>query len=100
VALSEKHRTRFYEHFVEHVGEEAAEDMLAQFPSRDVDELATKDFVAAQISGVRAEMADVRVEIAGLRSEMAHQTDRLMTRIQVAAAVGFGFLGVVLVLTR
>ena len=93
MALSEKYRSRFYEHFVEHVGEEAAEAMLAQFPSRDVDEPATKDFVAAQIAELRAEVADLRVEVA-------HQTDRLMTRMQIAVGMGFGFAAIVTVLTR
>jgi hypothetical protein len=100
VALSEKHRTRFYEHFVEQVGEEAAEAMLAQFPSRDVDELATKDFVAAQIAGVRTEIADVRVEVAELRAAIAHQTDRLMTRLQIMFGLGIGFLAVLSTLTQ
>ncbi len=100
MALSEKYRSRFYEHFVEHVGEEAAEAMLAQFPSRDVDELATKDFVAAQIATVRAEMSEIRVELSELRVDVAHQTDRLMTRLQVAAGLGFGFMAFVTVLTR
>ena len=98
MALSEKHRSRFYDHFVEHVGEEAAEAMLAQFPARDLDEPATKDFVRAEIAGVRAEIAGVRVEIADLRTELsgqiAAQTDRLMTRMQWAVGMGFGFVAV------
>jgi hypothetical protein len=76
---------------VEHVGEEAAEAMLAQFPSRDADEPATKDFIAAQI-------AEVRSEIAELRVDMARQTESLMNRMQVAAGLGFGFMAVVLVI--
>jgi hypothetical protein len=98
VALSEKHRSRFYDHFVEHVGEEAAEAMLAQFPSRDLDEPATKDFVRAEIAGVRAEIAKVRADMAEmemrLNAQFAVQTDRLMTRIQWAVGMGFGFLAV------
>jgi hypothetical protein len=97
VALLEKHRTVIYAHFVEQVGEEAAEAMLAQFPSRDLDEPATKDFVAAQIAAVRADMAELRAE---LTDRIDAQTDRLMTRIQIFIGAGFGFLGVVLVLTR
>jgi hypothetical protein len=122
VALSEKYRSRFYEHFVEHVGEEAAEAMLAQFPSRDADEPATKDFVGTQVATVRAEMAQLRVEMAELRVDLVQQmadvrvdllhqmaelradfdrrTDRLMNRMQIVAGLGFGFLAVVLVVAR
>ena len=67
--------------------------MLAQFPSRDVDELATKEFVAAQVADVRAEIADVRVLIA-------QQTDRLMTRMQITVGMAFGFFALITVLTR
>ena len=91
MALSEKHRSRFYDHFVEHVGEEAAEAMLAQFPARDLDEPATKDFVRAEIAGVRAEIASLRTDLSG---QIAAQTDRLMTRMQVAVGMGFGFVAV------
>jgi hypothetical protein len=97
MALSEEVRTQFYEHYVEHVGEEAAEAMLSQFPTRDVDELATKEFVQLEIS-------KVHVEIAALRLEIAHQTDRFMTRMQVAFGFATGFLSVLLtalaILTR
>ena len=91
MALSEKHRTRFYEHSVEHVGEEAAEAMLAQFPARDLDEPATKDFVRAEIAGVRAEIAQVE---ARLSAQIAAQTDQVMTRMQLAVGMGFGFVAV------
>ena len=111
MALSEKHRSRFYDHFVEHVGEEAAEAMLAQFPSRDADELVTKAHldlrvveldlrfahVDAEFAKVRAEMTEMRAELTALISS---QTDRLLTRMQVLMGAGFGFLSVVLVLTR
>jgi hypothetical protein len=91
VALSEKHRNRFYEHFVEHVGEEAAEAMLAQFPSRDADELATKGFVLGQASLLRTEMAQMEMR---LNAQFAAQTDRLMARMQWAVGMGVGFLAV------
>jgi hypothetical protein len=111
VALLEKYRTVIYAHFVEHVGEEAAEAMLAQFPSRDVDEPATKEFVALQVAKLEARFAEVDAEFAKVRAEMAEmraelvglitsQMDRLMTRMQVLMGAGFGFLSVVLVLTR
>ena len=37
--------------------------MLTNFPSRDIDDIATKDFVRAEIAGVRTEMASMKAEI-------------------------------------
>lgn len=55
---------------MEHVGEEAAEAMLSQFPARDLDEPVTKEFVRGEIADVHIEFANVRAEIADLRGEM------------------------------
>jgi hypothetical protein len=48
--------------------------LLSQVPSRELDEPVTKEFVHAEISGLRAEMhneiANVRTEVSGLRAEM------------------------------
>jgi hypothetical protein len=63
VALSQKHRANLFTSLAPVVGEEEAEALLSQFPSRDLDEPVTKEFV-------RAEIAEVRTEIAGLRAEM------------------------------
>ena len=111
MALLEKYRTRFYEHLVDHVGEEAAEAVLAQFPARDVDEPATKDFVAAKVAEVRTDLGNVWTEIAKVRTEMAEmrtelsaqialQTDRLMNRMQISVGLGFGLVALLTVLTR
>jgi hypothetical protein len=98
VALSEKHRSRFYEHFVEHVGEEAAADMLAQFPTRDSDELVTKEHLDRRFAEVDVRFAHVDAEFARLRAELgaqlSAQTDRLMARMQWAVGMAFGFLAV------
>jgi hypothetical protein len=49
--------------------------LLSQFPSRDLDEPVTKEFVRAEIADVRAEIVDVRAdlrgEIADVRRELA-----------------------------
>lgn len=95
MALLEKHRSVIYAHLVEHVGEEAAEAMLAQFPSRDLDEPVTKEFVALQIAELRAEMHH---ELGLLRSDMLErfnamdnkintQTERLLNRVQLMAGL-------------
>jgi hypothetical protein len=131
VALLEKHRSVIYAHLVEHVGEEAAEAMLAQFPARDLDEPVTKEFVALQIAALRTEMhqmlgatdsklAELRTEmhqmlgatdskVLGLRTEMHQelgslraalhtQTERLLNRVQIVAALSVAVLSVVNVL--
>ena len=86
MALLEKHRSVIYAHFVEEVGEEAAQAMLDQFPVRDVDDLVTKDHLARQ-------MAELRVE-------MGKQTERLMTRMQIVVGVGFAAFSAVVLAVR
>ena len=86
MALLEKHRSVIYAHFVEEVGEEAAQAMLDQFPARDVDELVTKDYLASQV--------------AELRVEMGRQTERLMTRMQIVVGVGFAAFSAVVLAVR
>ena len=74
MALAEKYRTIIYTHFVETIGEEAAEAMLSQFPARDLDEPVTKEFVHSEIVDVRRELAVLRgemhAEVARVRGEM------------------------------
>ncbi len=92
--------------------------MLSQFPARDLDEPVTKEFVAltaadlrvemstlrsevqAEFASVRADIASLRVELAELRVLIASQTERLMTRMQIVAAIGFAFLAVLTVVAR
>jgi hypothetical protein len=74
VALTARHRSSIFPSLTPIIGEEEAEALLSQFPSRDLDEPATKEFV-------RAEIADVRAEIAGLRGEMHSEIARLEARI-------------------
>lgn len=74
MALSEKHRSSNYQGLLQFLGEEEAQALLSQFPARDLDVPATKEFVRAEIADVRSELrmglADVRAEIAGVRSEL------------------------------
>jgi chromosome segregation ATPase len=48
-------------------------------------ELATKEFVRAEINGVRAEISEVRSEISGVRSELKQTT--LLLKILIGIAV-------------
>lgn len=101
MALLEKHRSVIYAHLVEHVGEEAAEAMLAQFPSRDLDEPVTKEFVALQIAELRTDLqATLHTEITALRKEVHSQTERLMNRVQLMAGLVVVALAIVGALTR
>ncbi|HMR95417.1 MAG TPA: hypothetical protein PKE05_07735, partial [Microthrixaceae bacterium] len=50
--------------------EEAVEEMLTNFPTHDIDDIATKDFVRAEIAGVRTEVAGVRTEMASMKAEI------------------------------
>ena len=86
MALLEKHRSVLYAHFVEEVGEEAAQAMLDQFPVRDVDELVTKEYLA--------------VQVAELRLEMGRQTERLMSRLQLVVGVGFAAFSALVLAVR
>ncbi len=74
MALSEKHRSSIYLTLAPMLGEEEAEALLSQFPARELDQPVTKEFVRAEISGLRAEMADMKAElrgeISGLRTDL------------------------------
>lgn len=105
MALSQKHRSSLYQHLAPLVGEEEAEALLSQFPSRDLDEPVTKEFVRAEVIATRGDLqaeiaatrSDLQAEIAGLRAEM-HQgfaavNDKFRQQtiwIASAMAVGMG----------
>lgn len=59
--------------------------MLAHFPSRDLEEPVTKEYLDAQLSGIRVEMAQLRGELRGemaeLRTEMAELRTELRTEM-------------------
>lgn len=115
MALSQKHRSTIYRNLAPILGEEEAEALLSQFPSRELDEPASKEFVHAEIAGVRLEIADlrtemrtgfanvdaefanVRTEMAGLRADIAGIRSEVSDRLRLhtvwvssAMAVGMG----------
>lgn len=85
MALSAKHRSTIYERLSPMLGEEEVEALLSQFPSRDLDEPVTKDFVRAEIAEVRSELAgmrtDLRGEIASLRTDLRGEIADLRTEL-------------------
>ena len=100
MALTHKHRSALYEGLSGIVDEEAVNEMLAYFPTRDGDEPISRDFLRAEMSDLRAEMSDLGAELraemsdlgaelraemsdlrADLRTEMGELESRLVDRI-------------------
>ena len=117
MALSEKHRSTLYTQLGDTVGDyEAVGELLSNIASRELDEPATRDLVAAQVqdvrteieslrtqisesevrltryvhqelNGFRAEMAGFRTEIAGFRSDM-NRTNQWMIGLVITLVLG------------
>ena len=56
VALTEKSRATLFNGLSRIIDEEAVEEMLTNFPSHDVDDIATKDFVRAEIATAKTDI--------------------------------------------
>ena len=56
VALTEKSRATLFTGLSQIIDEEAVEEMLTNFPSHDVDDIATKDFVRAEIATAKTDI--------------------------------------------
>ena len=74
--LSERSRAALYEALTTIVDDqEAVQEMLSQFPSRDVDEYVTKGFLRAEMTelrtGLQSEISALRLELhAELRRQL------------------------------
>ena len=82
MALTQRSRTALYQGLTQLIqDDQAVEEMLSYFPSRDVEEPVTKEFVRAEFATVRAEIAELRgelhSEISGLRGELHSEISRL-----------------------
>jgi len=75
MALTQPSRTARYQGLTQLIqDDQAVEEMLSYFPSRDVEEPVTKEFVRAEFAALRAEMAELRSELhaedASLRGDL------------------------------
>lgn len=95
MAMLEEHRNTLYQYFTTRLGKEATQALLSYFPSRDLDDPATKadlQLVRAEIKLVQVDIELVRTEMvtmeARLRSEVKDAENRLTTRMVALAGVG------------
>jgi hypothetical protein len=95
VALTERSRSALYQGLTDVIQDEVAVgELLSYFPARDGEEPATKEFVAAQIAGLRTDViggdasirADLGGEIAGLRTELRVGLAELESRLTAQMA--------------
>jgi hypothetical protein len=56
MALSQKHRSVLFDHVAPQVGDDVAEALMSEFPARDGDEVVTKDFLRAELAGLRVDV--------------------------------------------
>ncbi len=81
MALKAKSRSTLFNTLSPIVGdEEVVDDLLAQFPARDIDEPISRDHMRAEFATFRGEVA---AEFAAVRSEMT--TEFAAVRSEVAA---------------
>ena len=84
IALTNKSRTAIYNALTEIIEEEALEEMLTNFPAREIDEPVTRDFLAAQMSDLRGEMTQME---SRLQDRLATQTRWMVAMIVAAPTV-------------
>jgi len=91
MALTNKSRTAIYTGLSDFIEEEALEEMLTNFPARDIDEPVTRDYLAAQMSQMRTELTQIDVRMAQIESRiqdrLASQTRWMVGMIIAVPAV-------------
>ena len=85
--LSQKHRSTIYQRLEPILGEEEAEALLSQFPAHEIDELATKEFIRAEIAEVRTEL---HTEIGALRTDMHQLANRTLVSLSAVTVTAMG----------
>ena len=75
MALTNKRRTASYTGLSDIIEEEALEEMLTNFPAREIDEPVTRDFLTARIAEIDVRMAQMETRInATLDKRLTSQT--------------------------
>jgi len=87
MALTERSRSALYQGLTDLIEDEVAVgELLSYFPARDVEEPATKEFVAAEIASLRA---DLTAQIAALQRTMIQWTlGAMVSLVGLVLAVG------------
>jgi len=63
MVLSHKHRSALFDFLVPHVGDDAAEALMAEFPTTEGDHLVTRDHLRAELADLRADLSHLRVDL-------------------------------------
>ena len=92
MAMLEKHRNVLYKHFVDELGEEATQAMLAHFPARDVEEPVTRADLAAATADLRSEIHEVGLGLESLRTEMHRLLNRQIVALTTIIGIAVGVI--------
>lgn len=86
MALSQKHRSSIYSGLAPVIGEEEADALLSQFPSRLSDEPVTKGDLAVVSSNLSAAAIELRAEIGAVRTDLGAEIGELRADLRVTEA--------------
>ena len=96
MAMLEKHRNVLDNHFAPQLGEEVTQALMANFPSRDLEEPVTKADLAQAMTASRADLAtavaELRTEIAGVRADVQQALNRQLVVFTTLLSVAVGVL--------
>ena len=84
MALTNKSRTAIFNGLTDIIAEEALEEMLTNFPAREIDEPVTRDFLAARFAESDVRMAQMEGRI---QDRLATQTRWMVAMIVAAPTV-------------
>lgn len=91
MALSEKHRHSIHQHLAPQWGDEVTQAFLSQFPASEGEEPITRDYLRAELTGVRGEL---KVEIAAVDGRLGRFGSRLAGLIVGGTALILTGLGI------
>jgi hypothetical protein len=75
MALDARQRSSIYEKLVPILGDDDANALMTEFPSIEADELVTKQFLRAEMAGLRGDMASLETRLTlRIGAAMAAQT--------------------------